>query len=154
MRQDMETRFWSKVDRQSAKECWFWLAGKDSWGYGTFSIGQHKKRMAHRMAWSFLVGEIPDGQQLDHICRHPACVNPAHLRYCDNTQNAQNTGAKISSSTGLKGITYCRLTNKWRARIRVYGKRICLGRFEIKEQAAEAYRNAAIELHGEFVNMY
>lgn len=47
-------------------------------GYGQF-WANGKNRRAHRVAFELLVGPIPEGQTLDHLCRVRACVNPAHL---------------------------------------------------------------------------
>lgn len=70
------TRFWEKVEEQG--ECWVWVAGKDWDGYGIFSVGYSSPR-AHRYAYEQLVGPVPAGLELDHLCRNRACVNPAHL---------------------------------------------------------------------------
>jgi len=78
-------RFWSKVDksglvpdaRPDLGPCWLWTASR-SGGYGRFSIGDGKVQ-AHRFAYELLVGEIPDGLDLDHLCRVRHCVNPTHL---------------------------------------------------------------------------
>lgn len=145
---DIRDRFWGKVD--DSGECWLWTKHRDGWGYGVFEI-KGKRYMAHRIAWEMTFGEIPKGQQLDHICRNPACVRLEHLRYATNAQNACNTPGKAHSSTGFKGVSYCKQTQKWRARIRVGGgKRISLGRFDTPEEAYAKYLEAAREAHGEF----
>ena len=73
-----DQRFWSKVDRTG--ECWVWTGTAAEGGYGHFKIsGTTLSAMAHRVAYRVLVGPIPDGLQLDHLCRNPPCVNPAHL---------------------------------------------------------------------------
>lgn len=78
-------RFWPKVDLSvDDGECWLWTAGTvqgDRGGYGRFRVGGtgSKTRMAHVIAYEELVGPIPEGMQLDHLCRNRACVNPAHL---------------------------------------------------------------------------
>jgi hypothetical protein len=73
-----EERFWSKVDRRGAGECWEWLACRSD-GYGQFYPYHSTAVLAHRYSYELLVGPIPDGLQLDHLCRNRACVNPAHL---------------------------------------------------------------------------
>lgn len=81
-------RFWSKVDRRDSDECWLWTAcitkpsKYGSGGYGLFYMGKDAKprlATAHRVAYEWLVGPIPAGLQLDHLCRVRHCVNPAHL---------------------------------------------------------------------------
>ena len=73
----IEERFWEKVD--AAGDCWEWTACRNEHGYGSFVTERPKKVKAHRMAWELLVGPIPDGMVLDHLCRNPRCVNPDHL---------------------------------------------------------------------------
>lgn len=72
-----EERFFSKVAEVGG--CWEWLAFVSPSGYGGFSVGTGKFVSAHRWAYEFLVGPIPDGLQLDHLCRNRKCVNPEHL---------------------------------------------------------------------------
>ena len=57
--------------------CWLWTAGTRS-GYGKFSV-KGRAFGAHRWLYERLVGPIPEGLQLDHLCRVRACVNPKHL---------------------------------------------------------------------------
>lgn len=72
----VEVRFWEKVDRGG--DCWEWLAAVRSDGYGTFRLFGRMVR-PHRYAYELLVGPIPDGLHLDHLCRNRTCVNPEHL---------------------------------------------------------------------------
>lgn len=69
-------RFWSQVDAEG--DCWLWSGNISPDGYGYLSINGHNKG-AHVYAWSLLVGEIPPGYHLDHLCRNTVCVNPDHL---------------------------------------------------------------------------
>lgn len=86
--QSAEERFWEKVHRFS-DGCWFWLAtgGQGRSGeYGSFWNGE-RKVLAHRYAYELLVGPIPEGLTLDHLCRNTRCVNPAHLEPVTNKEN-------------------------------------------------------------------
>ena len=70
-------RFWAKVNRTDG--CWVWTASRTtSVGYGKFWDGK-RFWVAHRWAYEELVGPVPAGLELDHLCRNRACVNPAHL---------------------------------------------------------------------------
>lgn len=76
-RQNPADRFWAKVEKSDG--CWLWKAGKfNKTGYGCFKCGG-VSRLAHRFSYELSVGPIPDGLELDHLCRVKACVNPAHL---------------------------------------------------------------------------
>ena len=58
--------------------CWIWIGAVNPFGYGWQQRGG-RKFMAHRVVYEALVGPIPHGMQLDHLCRVKCCVNPAHL---------------------------------------------------------------------------
>lgn len=89
---DPVTRFWQKVDKECSPGtgCWVWTAALAG-GYGCVGWGDRIQR-AHRVAYELLVGPIPDGLELDHLCHtndpnciggqscpHRRCVNPSHL---------------------------------------------------------------------------
>jgi hypothetical protein len=64
--------------------CWIWIGSIDQYGYGRLSSRLSVKRgglssHAHRITWTLLRGEIPEGLQIDHLCRVRRCVNPDHL---------------------------------------------------------------------------
>lgn len=70
-----EERFWSKVDRRGDDECWPWTDSTDAYGYGHFRLNAQGMVKAHRMAWIFGVGEIPEGIKVRHGCDNPPCCN-------------------------------------------------------------------------------
>ena len=76
-------RFWAKVNKTDS--CWLWTA-KTTFGYGYFQIN-YKYHRAHRVAYQILVGEIPEGLVLDHLCRVRNCVNPEHLEPVTRHEN-------------------------------------------------------------------
>ena len=59
-------------------DCWVWKAHRTKKGYGTVRY-KGKMRKAHRVVYELLVGTIPDGLEIDHLCNNTSCVNPAHL---------------------------------------------------------------------------
>lgn len=74
---DITERFWDKVEFTGF--CWLWTAHINSGGYGTFRGRDRRMVKAHRFAYETLLGPIPNGQHLDHLCRVRRCVNPDHL---------------------------------------------------------------------------
>jgi hypothetical protein len=74
------SRFMAKVDTDGPNGCWIWkgYVGKD--GYGRWRMPEESHSGgAHRAAYRMMVGPIPEGRHLDHLCRNPSCVNPKHL---------------------------------------------------------------------------
>ena len=74
---ELPDRFRSKaaIDEHG---CWLWQAHLTTSGYGGYwHDGQN--RVAHKFAWEYFFGPVPDGLQLDHLCRVRRCVNPGHL---------------------------------------------------------------------------
>lgn len=77
---EVEARFWSKVDRRGPNECWPWCGPLGN-GYGLFVAKPFyaNTQRAHRVAYELMVGPIPEGLHIDHLCRNRGCVNPAHM---------------------------------------------------------------------------
>ncbi len=78
-------RFWGKVNKDTDSGCWEWL-GCCAMGYGSFWFnGRYMK--AHRYAYETLIGEVPIGLELDHLCRNRRCVNPNHMEPVTRGEN-------------------------------------------------------------------
>lgn len=75
--------------------CWLW-PGCTSDGYGRgYASNKGRKVTVHRFAYELLVGPIPDGLHIDHLCRNPRCFNPAHLEPVtpkENNRRGKNCG--------------------------------------------------------------
>lgn len=88
IRGDDSARFWAKV--AITPSCWLWQGWADRDGYGALDVGGRFTR-AHRFAYEELVGPIPDGLTIDHLCRVRNCVNPDHMEpvtLAENTRRA------------------------------------------------------------------
>lgn len=68
--------------------CWEWIGSKKDDGYTRF-WDKGKPHYAHRWAWEYLIGVIPAGMELDHICRNVACVRPSHLQIITRAAHAK-----------------------------------------------------------------
>lgn len=90
--------FWAKVDRSGgADACWPWIGsnnGAGRVGYGHVQVEPGRWMGAHRRAYELLVGPIPEGMTLDHLCRNTLCVNPAHLEPVTTAENTRRYFAK------------------------------------------------------------
>lgn len=101
---------------------------------------------AHIAAWETVHGPVPKGYQVDHTCRNRACENVDHLRLATRSQQQGNRGRDHDGSSRFKGVSFAKAGKPWRAQIA--GEHI--GSFEIEEDAARAYDQAARNRWGEF----
>jgi hypothetical protein len=107
IRPSAEERFWSKVDKTDG--CWFWTAYRDRNGYGKFGVGGRAGGMvsAHRVAYEMVVGPIPAGLVLDHLCRNPGCVRPDHLDPVTHAENCRRGVAAEVNRARQRAVTHC-----------------------------------------------
>lgn len=79
-----EERFWDKVEVTGF--CWNWTGSLVNGKYGNIAH-RGKTLKAHRVAYELLVGKIPAGFHIDHLCRNTKCVNPDHLEPVTQAEN-------------------------------------------------------------------
>jgi hypothetical protein len=132
------TRFWSKVERTDS--CWYWTASLQTIGYGQFGVVGRGPALAHRFAYEDLVGPIPEGLHIDHLCMNKRCVNPAHLEAV--TQQENNRRKDVAYGTGF-AKTHCKNGHEFtpeNTRIRDDGKgyRTCLACRKISHDKSHA----------------
>ena len=68
------------------RSCWDWTSAHDQHGYGRFCL-RRKNRFAHVIAWTIENGSVPEGFELDHLCRNRGCVRPDHLELVTHREN-------------------------------------------------------------------
>lgn len=88
---------WRYTYRVDDRGCWVWT-GPLSRGYGVVSCGAGNQRSAHIFVWEQHNGPVPDGLELDHKCRNPACVRPAHLEAVTHLVNVRRGDAGINNA--------------------------------------------------------
>jgi hypothetical protein len=82
--------------------CWLWLGPKGQDGYGRVGSGGRNGSplLVHRVTYEAVCGPVPDGLELDHLCRVRACCNPAHLEAVTRLENVRRglrgPGSKLS----------------------------------------------------------
>ena len=121
----------SKV-RVDINGCWIWIGCRNADGYGTVRVGSiqdgsRRMMLAHRWTYNIYSGEIPEGQELDHLCRQRNCVNPLHLQVITHKENMQR-GNRYLYGSPRREITHCphgHLYNKINTWIAPNGWRRC-----------------------------
>lgn len=95
-------RFWSKVDMLAPGGCWLWTASTQTAGYGVIGEG-NAVRLAHRVAYEYLIGAIEFDLTVDHLCRVRRCVNPAHMEIVTRAEN----GRRSEVNERRRAVTHC-----------------------------------------------
>jgi len=101
-------RFWEKVVPDLNSGCWFWC-GDDNGKYGSLGFWDNEMKRtvrlyAHRVSYVLHKGFIPDGLEIDHLCRQPLCVNPSHLEAVTHRENSRRIPVHRNQNTNKE---YC-----------------------------------------------
>jgi hypothetical protein len=99
-------RFWDKCMPEPNSGCWLWHGATHSGGYGMMIVGR-RATYAHRLSYEALVGAIPDGLVIDHLCRQRCCVNPTHLepvtQFINNRRGVSPIAANMNRTECVNG---------------------------------------------------
>lgn len=82
--------FWSRIE-PSRSGCWLWTGAPTDWGYGKIQF-DYVAYTAHRLMYELVVGGIPLGYEVDHLCRVRLCVCPFHLEAVTKAENSRRAG--------------------------------------------------------------
>ena len=125
---------------------------KGSLTYRRITIDNVEYR-AHRLAWLWVYGVWPP-EHVDHIDGDSLNNKISNLRHAINAENGRNRGAQRNNKIGIKGVSWNVGKEKWQAKIQHNGVGKHLGYYVTPEEARDAYREAANELHGYFARFY
>ncbi len=96
--EELERRFWDKVERHGDDECWPWIGHRDKQGYGRLftwsSKGTRTQRAAHRIAYAITNGGVPENLLVMHSCDNKWCCNPNHLSIGTDLDNSRDASMK------------------------------------------------------------
>lgn len=106
--------------------------------------------LVHRLVAQAFILNKEGKPYVDHIDGDKLNNNRRNLRWATTHENGRNAKMRSDNTSGYKGVSYHKSNGKWRSRINDCGKNRHLGYFDTAEEAAAAYRAAAICLHGEF----
>ena len=90
--------------------CWLWRGGLTTKGYGSLRSTAGTESMVHRIAYKELVGFIPIGLEIDHLCGTRNCINPQHLEAVTHAENLRRSGSSRLKSVCKLGHRYTKLT--------------------------------------------
>lgn len=88
-------------------DCIVWTGKIDRAGYGHMQV-DGKTRMAHRVAYESVHGPIPEGMEIDHLCRNRPCINAAHLEAVTPTVNVLRSSSPTLTKARFSQRTHCR----------------------------------------------
>jgi hypothetical protein len=124
-----------KIDKDGYHQIGLWN-GKQQWFY------------IHRLVYQHYGKDWDETLTVDHIDGNKSNNRIENLRMATRTEQNYNQLVRKTNKLGVKGVS--KHGNKYRAKIRIDGKKVHLGYFDTAEEATNAFQTKARELHGEF----
>jgi hypothetical protein len=119
-------RFWNKIELHPNGDCWQWKAGK-TLGYGRFWL-DGRTRNVHTLIYEAFYGPVPEGFQVDHLCRVTDCLKPGHLEAVTprtNVLRSLNLAAQNAAKTHCPKGHLLAGDNLRKSDLDLYGHRNC-----------------------------
>lgn len=134
---------------------WKWYT---YWSWNTFYVARNSsikggKKKCFLKIHRVILNVSDSNLYVDHIDGNGLNNQKSNLRVCTNSENSRNRGAQANNKSGFKGVCWYAKGSKWHAQITVNKNNVHIGYFDIKEDAAHAYNEAAKKYHGEFAKM-
>jgi hypothetical protein len=121
-------------------------------GYITVDVNNYPY-LAHRLAWMYMTGEMPDSNnEIDHINGNRIDNRWCNLRLASDSENMANSKIRIDNSSGYKGVCWSKQKGKWVVNVHFKRKQYYGGSFIDREEAFNARNSLSQRLHGEFHN--
>lgn len=136
----IDSKYWAEVQSLGS-----WNLNNKGYIRVTF---KGKEYWLHKLIYSFVDSNYAG--KVDHKDNNPLNNLEENLRPATSSQNMANSNLSIRNTSGVKGVSWDKKCQKWRAYIRINGQQISLGYFDSIEEAAEVRRAAAIRYFGEF----
>lgn len=102
--QPLMPRVWKRVKIDPDTGCWNWTGPTMGKGYACINW-EGRSWLIHRAVYTFTVGPIPEGMELDHLCESKVCCNPAHLEPVTTEVNSKRSPNTLAAKNAAK--THC-----------------------------------------------
>jgi phage terminase large subunit-like protein len=133
-----EARFWAYA-QPNRYGCWAWTGSINPLGYGSLRLIEKRNKAAHLFAYELLIGPVPDGLVLDHLCQNRACCNPHHLEPVTRWENTRRGRNHIAANARKTHCMRGHALSGENVRVGARGRRSC-------RQCERELRKARIEV--------
>lgn len=113
-------------------------------GYHYIYVSGFGRFLAHRLAWLYMTGEMPDGE-IDHINHIKTDNRAINLRVVTHKENGRNTSKPSNNTSGVVGVHWRKDRSKWQCHIKVDGKKLNLGCFSCLDEATKVRKEAEVK---------
>lgn len=136
----------------SAVECYKWNYSNSGYAKTAVPHPTIKGRQSYLYMHTLLMS-TPKGMHVDHKDGNSLNNQRSNLRLCSHADNMRNSKIPKNNTSGYKGVGFLKRSGRWNACIYFMNKRIHIGNYTNKDDAARAYDTKATELYGEFARL-